>query len=59
MKTTKKKACERIQGLSKEEKENKKKQQYGCEQHKNLAEDEKQNLFEYRTKNKMRRNALL
>ena len=28
---TKKKACERIQDLSKEEKENKKKQQYGCE----------------------------
>ena len=43
-----KKAHERYQSLSKEEKENKR--QYRCERYKNLPEDEKQMLFEYRKK---------
>ena len=42
----KKKACERYQNLSKEEKE--KKWQYGRESYKNLSEDEKQKFAEYR-----------
>ena len=40
-----KKACERYQNLSKEEK---KKQHYGREQYKNISKDEKQKLVEYR-----------
>ena len=44
----KRKACERCQNLSEEEKE--KKQQYNCERYKNLSEEEKQNLVEYRNK---------
>ena len=43
-----KKARERYQSLSKEEKQ--KKQQYGCGQYKNLPEDEKKKLVEYRKK---------
>ena len=43
-----KKARERYQNLSKEEKD--KKQQYGCEWCKNLPEDEKQKCVEYRKK---------
>ena len=39
----KRKACERYQNLSKEEKE--RKQQYGHESYKNLSEDEKQSLL--------------
>ena len=45
---TTKKACERYQNLSKEEKE--KEQQYGRERSKNLSKDEKQKLAEYRKK---------
>ena len=41
-----KKACERYQNLSKNEKENKR--QYDRERYKNLSEDEKQKLVEYR-----------
>ena len=41
-----KKAHERYQSLSKEEKE--KKPQYGRERYKNLPEDERQKLVEYR-----------
>ena len=41
-----KKARERYQNLSKEEKG--KKEQYGHERHKNFSEDEKQKLVEYR-----------
>ena len=52
------KARERYQNLSKEEKE--KKLEYGCEHYKNLSEDEKQKLVEYRKKYyRMRKNALL
>ena len=40
-----KKARDRYQNLSKEEKE--KKQQYVCEFHKNLSDDKKQKLAEY------------
>ena len=43
-----KKACEKYQNLSKEEKE--KKYQHDCERYKNLSEDEKIKLFEYRKK---------
>ena len=43
-----KKACERYQILSKEEKE--KKRQYGRERYKNLSEVGKQKLCEYRKK---------
>ena len=42
----KKKACERYQNLSNEEKG--KKQQYGYKLYKNLSDDEKQKLAEYR-----------
>ena len=42
-----KNARERYQSLSKEEK---KKQQYGCDCYKNLSEDEKNKLVEYRKK---------
>ena len=53
------KARERYQSLSKGEKE-KKNQQYGCEQYKNLPEDEKQKLVEYRKEYyKMIKNAIL
>ena len=53
-----KKACEKYQSLSKEEKE--KKWQYGRERYKNLPEDEKQKLAEYRKKYyKMRKSILL
>ena len=53
-----KKACERYQNLSKEEKE--KKQQYGDEPYKNTSEDEKRKLFEYRKKYyRVRRNVFL
>ena len=54
-----KKACERYQNLSKEEKG--KKQQYGRERCKNLSEDEKKNkLVEYRKKYyRMRKSTLL
>ena len=45
LKTTKK-ARERYQSFSKEEKE--KKQQYGYERYKSLPEDEKQRIVEYR-----------
>ena len=45
LKTTKK-ARERYQSFSKEEKE--KKQQYGYERYKSLPEDEKQKIVEYR-----------
>ena len=45
----KKKACERDQSLSKEEKE-KKKWQYGHEWYKNLPENKKQKLVEHRKK---------
>ena len=52
------KARERYQNLSKEEKE--KKLEYGCEHYKNFSEDEKQKLAEYRKKYyRMRKNALL
>ena len=47
-KNYKKKARERYQSLSKEEKA--KKEQYGRERYKNLSEDEKQKLVEYGTK---------
>ena len=53
----KKKACEKYQNLSKDEKE--KKQQYDQEHYKNLSEAEKQKLVEYRKKNRMRKNTLL
>ena len=43
-----KKARQRYQSLSKEEKE--KKQQYGLGQYKNLPDDEKEKLAEYRKK---------
>ena len=53
-----KKACERYQSFSKEEKE--KNWQYDCEQYKNLPEDQKQKLIQYRKKDyKMRKNSLL
>ena len=53
-----KKACERNQSLSKEEKE--KKQQYGRERYKNLSEHKKQKLVEYRKEcYKMKKNVLL
>ena len=53
-----KKACERYQSLSKEEKV--KKRQYGRERYKNLPADEKQKLVEYRKKYyKMRKKGLL
>ena len=53
-----KRACERYQSLSKEEKE--KKEQYGHACYKNLSENEKQKLVEYRKKYyRMRKNALL
>ena len=53
-----KKACERYQSLSKEEKESN--QQYGCEGYKNVPEDEQQKPTEYRKKYyKMKKNALL
>ena len=49
-----KKAHERHQNLSKEEK----KQQYGCEYYKNLLKDEKSKLFGYRKKYyRIRKNA--
>ena len=52
-----KKARERYQNLSKEEKE--KKWPYGRECYKNLSEDEKQKLIEYRKKSyRTRKNAL-
>ena len=52
----KKKACERCQNLSKEEKE--KKRQQGRERYNNLPENEKQKLVEYRKKyHRMRKNA--
>ena len=51
-----KRACERYESLSKEEKE--KKQQYGREWCKILSEDEKQKLMECSKKyNKTRKNA--
>ena len=53
-KDCKKKACERYENLSKEEKE--KKWQYG---YKSLSEDEKQKPAEYRKKYRMRKIALL
>ena len=54
-----KKAHERYQNLSKEEKE-KRQQQYGCERYKNLSKDEKQKVAEYRKKYyRMRKNAFL
>ena len=43
-----KKACERYQNISKEEKG--KKEKYGCQRYKNLSEDEKQKVVEYRKK---------
>ena len=52
-----KKACERYQSISKEEKE--KSRQYGRERYKNLPEDEKQKLVEYEKNYKIRKNALL
>ena len=53
-----KKACERYQNLSKEEKG--KKRQYGCECYKHLLEDETNKLVKYRKKcYKMRKNTLL
>ena len=53
-----KKAHERYQNLSEEEKE--KKQQYRRERYKNIPEDGKQKLVEYRRKYfKMRENILL
>ena len=53
-----KKAHERYQNISKEEKE--KKQQYGCERYKNLSKDEKQKFVEYRAKYcRKRKNAIL
>ena len=53
-----KKARERYQSLSKEEKE--KKRKFGCELYENLPEDEKQKLVDYRKKfYEMRRNALI
>ena len=55
--TTKKKAYDRYQSLSKEKKK-KKKQQYGRERYKNLSKDRKQKV--YRKKYyKMRKNALM
>ena len=48
LKTTKKRARERYQNLSKKEKE--KQKQYGRERYKNLLEDEKQKFVEYRKK---------
>ena len=45
IKKTTKKASERYQNLSKEEK---KQQQYGCEHYKILSEDEKNKLVDYR-----------
>ena len=52
----KKKACERCQNLSKEEKE--KKRQQGRERYNNLPEHEKQKLVEYRKKyHRMRKKA--
>ena len=56
-KVYKKKARERYQNLSKEEKEEK--QQYGLERYKNLPEDAKQKLVEYIKKYKTRKNAFL
>ena len=54
----KKKALERYQNPSKEEKE--KKQQYGREHYKNLSVDEKNELVEYSKKYyRMRKNTLL
>ena len=53
-----KKARERNQSLSKEEKE--KKQQYGLERYKNLPGHKKQKLVEYRKEcYKMKKNVLL
>ena len=55
---TTKKAFERYQNLSKEEKE--KKRQHVCECYKNLSENEKQKFVEYRKKfYRMRKNTLL
>ena len=57
IKKTTKKACERYQNLSKEEK---KQQQYGCKHYKILSEDEKNKLVDYRKKYyRIRKNTLL